>query len=161
MVAGAASSAKETLGTAEANIIAAAAASAALDTLFICMIEPSIVIERSGIAAPYIDPANPGIITQLSKLMRHSAVCKRPALCNCCSLAARCHTDVAQARRRSRTRERHMVSGARATPLGAKHTKNFASLRHAMTQEFPVVITDRTEDVRRPYCGLNETFTNH
>jgi hypothetical protein len=30
---------------------------------------------------PYIDPANPGIITQLSKLMRHSAVCKRPPLC--------------------------------------------------------------------------------
>jgi hypothetical protein len=26
---------------------------------------------------PYIDPAIPGIITQLSKLMRDSAVCKR------------------------------------------------------------------------------------
>jgi hypothetical protein len=52
MVAAAASSANETLGTAEANNIAAAAASAALDTLFICMIEPSIVLERSDIAAP-------------------------------------------------------------------------------------------------------------
>src|ERR1700679_1657064 len=39
MAAGAASFANETLGTAEENNIAAAAANAALDTLFICMIE--------------------------------------------------------------------------------------------------------------------------
>jgi hypothetical protein len=46
MAAGAASFANDTLGTAEENNMAAAAASAALDTLFICMIEPSIVMER-------------------------------------------------------------------------------------------------------------------
>jgi hypothetical protein len=60
MDAAAASSANETLGTAEANNIAAAAANAALDTLFICMIEPSIVIERSEIAAPLHRPGQPG-----------------------------------------------------------------------------------------------------
>jgi hypothetical protein len=59
MAAGAASFANETLDTAEENNIAAAAASAALDTLFICMIEPSIVIERSDIAAPLHRPGQP------------------------------------------------------------------------------------------------------
>jgi hypothetical protein len=38
------------------NNIAAAAAIAALDTLVICMIESSIVIERSDIAAPLQRP---------------------------------------------------------------------------------------------------------
>jgi hypothetical protein len=52
----AASSAKVTLGKAEVNNIAAAAASAALDTLLICMIESSFVIERSDIAAPLQRP---------------------------------------------------------------------------------------------------------
>jgi hypothetical protein len=65
----AASAAKDAVGTAAVNNIAAAAAMAALDTLLICMIDSSIVIERSDIAAPYRDPANGGIITQSSKLM--------------------------------------------------------------------------------------------
>jgi len=60
MVAAAASFANDTLGSAEVNNIAAAAASAALDTLFICMIEPSIVFERSGIAALLQRPGQPG-----------------------------------------------------------------------------------------------------
>jgi hypothetical protein len=47
----AASAANDTLGSAEVNNIAAAAASAALDTLLICIIESSIVFERSDIAA--------------------------------------------------------------------------------------------------------------
>jgi hypothetical protein len=55
----AASAAKDTLGKAEVNNIAAAAASAALDTLLICMIDSSIVIERSGIAAPLQRPGQP------------------------------------------------------------------------------------------------------
>jgi hypothetical protein len=60
MVAAAASFANDTLGTADVNNIAAAAASAALDTLLICMIEPSFVIERSDIAAPLERPDQPG-----------------------------------------------------------------------------------------------------
>jgi hypothetical protein len=60
MVAAAASFANDTLGSAEVNNIAAAAASAALDTLFICMIEPSFVFERSDIAAPLQRPGQPG-----------------------------------------------------------------------------------------------------
>jgi hypothetical protein len=53
----------------EVNNIAAAAAIVALDSLLICIFKPSIVIERSGIAAHVKDPANGVIITQLSKLM--------------------------------------------------------------------------------------------
>jgi hypothetical protein len=56
MVAAAASFANDTLGKAEVNNMAAAAASAALETLLICMIESSIVIERSDIAAPLQRP---------------------------------------------------------------------------------------------------------
>jgi hypothetical protein len=51
------------------NSIAAAAATAALDSLLICILKSSIVMERSGIAAHIKDPANGIIITQLSKLM--------------------------------------------------------------------------------------------
>src|SRR5882724_13419333 len=52
-VAGAAavSAANDTVGKAEVNNIAAAPANAALDSFVICMIESSIVVERSGIAA--------------------------------------------------------------------------------------------------------------
>jgi hypothetical protein len=59
-VAGAAASApKDTVGTADVNNMAAAAAIAALDTLLICMIDSSIVIERSDIAAPLQRPGQP------------------------------------------------------------------------------------------------------
>src|SRR5271154_528567 len=51
----------------EANSMAAAAAMVALDSLLICILEPSIVLERSGIAAHVKDPANGAIITQLHK----------------------------------------------------------------------------------------------
>jgi hypothetical protein len=47
----AASAANDTVGKAEVNNIAAAAAIAALDSLLICMIESSIVFKRSDIAA--------------------------------------------------------------------------------------------------------------
>jgi hypothetical protein len=50
------SAATDTVASPEVNNIAAAAAIAALDTLVICMIESSIVIERSGIAAPLQRP---------------------------------------------------------------------------------------------------------
>jgi acyl-coenzyme A thioesterase PaaI-like protein len=53
----AASAAKDAVGTAAVNNIAAAAAMAALDTLLMCMIDSSIVIECSDIAAPYLRPA--------------------------------------------------------------------------------------------------------
>jgi hypothetical protein len=52
----AASPANEAVGTTVVNANAAAAANAALDTLEICMIESSIVIERSEIAAPLQRP---------------------------------------------------------------------------------------------------------
>jgi hypothetical protein len=68
-VAVAVSAATDTLASPDVNNIAAAAAIAALDNLLICMMNSSIVIERSDIAAPLQDPANEGIITQLSKLM--------------------------------------------------------------------------------------------
>jgi hypothetical protein len=55
----------------EVNRRAAAAAIVALEILLICIVGSSIVIERSGIAAHVKDPANTGIITQLSKLMRN------------------------------------------------------------------------------------------
>jgi len=45
------SAANDTVGKAEVNNIAAAPASAALDSFVICMIESSIVVERSDIAA--------------------------------------------------------------------------------------------------------------
>jgi hypothetical protein len=54
------SAAKDAVGTAAVNNIAAAAARAALDTLLICMIDSSIVIERSDIAAPLQRPGQPG-----------------------------------------------------------------------------------------------------
>jgi hypothetical protein len=50
------SAATDTVASPEVNNIAAAAAIAALDTLVICMIESSIVIERSDIAAPLQRP---------------------------------------------------------------------------------------------------------
>jgi acyl-coenzyme A thioesterase PaaI-like protein len=56
----AASAAKDAVGTATVNNIAAAAAMAALDTLLMCMIDSSIVIERSDIAAPLQRPGQPG-----------------------------------------------------------------------------------------------------
>jgi hypothetical protein len=56
----AASAAKDAVGTAAVNNIAAAAAMAALDTLLICMIDSSIVMERSDIAAPLLRPGQPG-----------------------------------------------------------------------------------------------------
>jgi len=65
----AASAANAVVLIAEVNSMAAAAAMAALDILLICIFEPSLVIERSGIAAQLIDPANSFIITQLSELM--------------------------------------------------------------------------------------------
>jgi hypothetical protein len=46
------SAATETPANPDVKNIAAAAAMAALDTLLICMMDSSIVIERSGIAAP-------------------------------------------------------------------------------------------------------------
>jgi hypothetical protein len=60
MVAGAASAANDTVGSAEVNNIAAAAAIAVLDSLVICILKPSIVIERSDIAAPQERPGQPG-----------------------------------------------------------------------------------------------------
>jgi hypothetical protein len=65
----AASAANAVVLIAEVNSMAAAAAMAALDILLICIFVPSLVLERSGIAAQLIDPANSLIITQLSKLM--------------------------------------------------------------------------------------------
>jgi hypothetical protein len=61
-VAGAAavSAANDTVGKAEVNNIAAAPASAALDSFVICMIESSIVVERSDIAAPLQRPGQRG-----------------------------------------------------------------------------------------------------
>jgi hypothetical protein len=52
----AASAATDTEVSPALNNIAAAAAIAALDSLFICMIESSIVVERSDIAAPLHRP---------------------------------------------------------------------------------------------------------
>jgi hypothetical protein len=52
----AASAATDTEVSPELNNIAAAAAIAALDSLLICMIESSIVVERSDIAAPLHRP---------------------------------------------------------------------------------------------------------
>jgi hypothetical protein len=65
----AASAANDVVAIPEVNSIAAAAATAALDSLLICIFDSSIVMERSGIAAHIKDPANGIIITQLSKLM--------------------------------------------------------------------------------------------
>jgi hypothetical protein len=56
----AASAATDTFASPDVNNIAAAAASVALDNLVICMIGSSIVIERSGIAAPLQRPGQPG-----------------------------------------------------------------------------------------------------
>jgi hypothetical protein len=55
-VAVAVSAATDTLASPDVNNIAAAAAIVALDNLLICMIDTSIVIERSGIAAPLQRP---------------------------------------------------------------------------------------------------------
>jgi hypothetical protein len=55
----AASAATDTVVSPEVNNIAAAAAIAALDSLLICMIESSNVIERSDIAAPLLRPGQP------------------------------------------------------------------------------------------------------
>ncbi|HEX3913935.1 MAG TPA: hypothetical protein VHW71_10540 [Steroidobacteraceae bacterium] len=65
----AASAANAVVLIAVVNSIAAAAAMAALDILLNCIFGPSIVIERSGIAAHIKDPANGRIITRLAKLM--------------------------------------------------------------------------------------------
>jgi hypothetical protein len=58
MVAGlaAVSAANDTVDRADVNNTAAAPANAALDSFVICMIESSIVVERSGIAAPLQRP---------------------------------------------------------------------------------------------------------
>jgi hypothetical protein len=66
----AASAANDAVGSAEVNSIAAAAAIAALDSLFICMIKSSMVSNAAILLLPTQDPANGEIITQLSKLMR-------------------------------------------------------------------------------------------
>jgi hypothetical protein len=69
----AASAAKVTEGSAEVNNIAAAAASAALDTLLICMIESLICFRTQRYCCfPYKDLASTEIITQLSELMLYS-----------------------------------------------------------------------------------------
>jgi hypothetical protein len=77
------SAAADTPANPEVNNIAAAAANAALDTLFICMIASSIVIQRSEIAARLQDLANAGIITELSELRSlfnfGSSCIRRPA----------------------------------------------------------------------------------
>jgi hypothetical protein len=57
--------------------MAAAAAMVALEILLICIFGSSMVLERSGIAAHVKDPANAGIITQLSKLMSVSIARQR------------------------------------------------------------------------------------
>jgi hypothetical protein len=54
--AAAVSAANDTVGKAEVNNIAAAPANAALDSFVICMIESSIVVERSDSAAPLQRP---------------------------------------------------------------------------------------------------------
>jgi hypothetical protein len=56
----AASAATETVANPAVNNIAAAAAIAVLDSLLICMIESSVVIKRSDIAAPLQRPGQPG-----------------------------------------------------------------------------------------------------
>jgi len=87
-----ASAATDTLANPDVNSIAAAAAIVALDNLLICIIGTSIVIERSGIAAPLQDPVNMGIITQLSKLMLcPTGGCSiLPAKAGCCENASYC-----------------------------------------------------------------------
>jgi hypothetical protein len=67
----AASAATDMVANPEVNNIAAAAAMVALDSLLICMIVSSIVIELNAaiLLLPYKDPANVEIITQSSKLM--------------------------------------------------------------------------------------------
>jgi hypothetical protein len=72
----AASAATDTVANPEVNNIAAAAAMVALDSLLICMIVSSIVIELNAaiLLLPYKDPANAPIITQSSKLMLTSIV---------------------------------------------------------------------------------------
>ena len=59
-VAVAVSAATDTLASPDVNNIAAAAAIAALDNLLICMMDSSIVIERSDIAAPLERPGQRG-----------------------------------------------------------------------------------------------------
>jgi hypothetical protein len=54
------SAAADTPASPDVNNIAAAAAIAALDNLVICMIDSSIAIERSGIAAPLQRPGERG-----------------------------------------------------------------------------------------------------
>ena len=54
------SAATDTPVSPDVNNMAAAAAIAALDTLLICMIEPSIVIEHSNIAACVLRPGQRG-----------------------------------------------------------------------------------------------------
>jgi hypothetical protein len=56
----AASAATDTVAIPEVNSIAAAAAIAVLDSLVICMIESSVVIKRSDIAAPRQRPGQRG-----------------------------------------------------------------------------------------------------
>jgi hypothetical protein len=61
------SAATDTVASPEVNNIAAAAAIAALDTLLICMFEPSIVINAAKLLLPQQDPASSVIITYLSE----------------------------------------------------------------------------------------------
>jgi hypothetical protein len=63
------SAATDTLASPDVNNIAAAAAIVALDNLLICMMDSSIVLNAAVLLLPYRDPANVGIITQLSELM--------------------------------------------------------------------------------------------
>jgi hypothetical protein len=73
----AASAAKEVVVIAVENNIAAAAAIVALDSLLICILKSSIVIERSDIAAHVKDPASTVIITELTKHMSVSRFFRR------------------------------------------------------------------------------------
>jgi hypothetical protein len=54
------SAATDTVAKPDVNSMAAAAAIVALDSLLICIVVSSIVVERSNIAAPYLRPGQPG-----------------------------------------------------------------------------------------------------
>jgi hypothetical protein len=66
------SAAADTPANPDVNNIAAVAAIAALDNLLICMMVPQLLLNAAILLLPYKDPANVGIITQLSELMLRS-----------------------------------------------------------------------------------------
>jgi hypothetical protein len=65
----ASSAAKVVVVTAVENSMAAATARAALDVLFICMVESSLIFNAAKLLLNTQDPANGPIITQKQKLM--------------------------------------------------------------------------------------------